>query len=210
MPVIPRLIAGFKVFRAQYYEQRPDLIQKLVREGQKPEAMIIACSDSRVDPAIVLQAEPGELFVVRNVASAVPPYQPDGHYHGTSAALEFAVRDLEVRHIVVLGHSGCGGIRALCDFGRGSYQNREFIAPWVSILSDALHTHPETPPPGPGENTGAIERAAVEISLANLRSFPWVGQAVAAGTLQLHGWWFDIDKGELWGTDGSGPFQRLA
>ncbi len=107
---IDRLIAGFRAFRARHYEARPELMRELVTVGQSPAVMMIACSDSRLDPALLLGTEPGELFIVRNVANLVPPYGPDDGLHGTSAALEFAVRDLGVQHIIVLGHSGCGGI----------------------------------------------------------------------------------------------------
>src|SRR3954469_1855409 len=105
MASIEKLTAGFRVFRAKYFDHRPEIFEGLVKGGQSPDVLVIACSDSRVDPPILLNAEPGELFVVRNVPNVVPPYQPDGHYHGTSAALEFAVRDLGVREVVVLGHS---------------------------------------------------------------------------------------------------------
>lgn len=185
---IDRLVAGFRGFHALYYEQRPERIRDLVEVGQNPKVLMIACSDSRVDPAIVTNAEPGELFIVRNVANLVPPYAPDGNYHGTSAALEYAVRDLKVEHIVVLGHSHCGGIRALMDSTEGDITEREFIGPWVSICKCAGET----------EDSDAVERGAIKGSLTNLMSFPWVKERVDAGNLSLHGWWFDIEKGNLW------------
>lgn len=204
MNSIDTLLAGFKAFKAHYFEQRPRLFQYLIEAGQQPDVMIIACSDSRVDPAILLNTQPGELFVVRNVANLVPPYQPDGHYHGTSAALEFAVRDLKIRHIVVLGHSQCGGVAALKRFGGGAPVDREFIAPWVSIADSILS---RTPP----EDTGALERATVQVSLANLLSFPWIAKAVASGAIDLHGWWFDLEHGALWGTDSAATaFRQIA
>lgn len=186
---IDRLVAGFRGFHALYYEQRPERIRDLVERGQKPKVLMIACSDSRVDPAIVTNAEPGELFIVRNVANLVPPYAPDGNYHGTSAALEFAVRDLKVEHIVVLGHSACGGIRALMNAARdGDNPGREFIGPWVSICEGACgHDHSED-----------VEREAIKISLKNLMSFPWVEERVNNGDLDLYGWWFQIESGNLW------------
>src|SRR3546814_423075 len=134
---IERLVAGFRGFRARYYEQRPERMEELAARGQAPEVMVIACSDSRVDPALLLGEEPGEVFTVRNVANLVPPYAPDDRLHGTSAALEFAVRDLEVRHVVVLGHSACGGIRALRAAASGEPSAREFMAPWMTIAEDA-------------------------------------------------------------------------
>jgi len=193
MSTIDTLLAGFKAFKAQYFEQRPRLFQYLMEAGQQPEVMIIACSDSRVDPAILLNTQPGELFVVRNVANLVPPYQPDGNYHGTSSALEFAVRDLRVKHIVVLGHSQCGGMAALRRFGGGAPVDREFIAPWVSIAQSVLTQEPQ--------DSGAIERAAVRVSFGNLLSFPWIAQAVAQQDISLHGWWFDLEQGALWGIE---------
>lgn len=200
MPVIESLIAGFKAFRLTHFEQRPALYESLVTQGQQPEVLMIACSDSRVDPALLLNVQPGELFVVRNVANLVPPYQPDGHYHGTSAALEFAVRDLKVQHIVVLGHSSCGGMAALRQSALGQRTDREFIAPWVSIAADACHCADEATMAGP-EGGRLVEQAAVKISLRNLLTFPWVRERVQAGELRFHGWWFHLEKGELWGVE---------
>jgi carbonic anhydrase len=190
---IDRLLAGFRVFRATYYGQRPERFQDLAKGGQHPRALVIACSDSRVDPALLLNAEPGELFVVRNVANLVPPHQPDARHHGTSAAIEFAVRDLEVGHVVVIGHSGCGGIQALCRSRDGRPLDRQYLNQWMAIAAPACTRHDEA---------AAVERASVVRSLANLRTFPWVAERVAAGRLRLEGWWFDMDKGELWAWDG--------
>jgi carbonic anhydrase len=191
---INTLLAGFKAFKAHYFEQRPRLFRFLTERGQQPDTMMIACSDSRVDPAILVNAEPGELFVARNVANLVPPYQPDSNYHGTSSALEFAVRDLRVRHIVVLGHSQCGGIAALRRFQVEGLPGRDFIAPWVSIAETALGRATRA------EDNGPVERAAIQVSLRNLLSFPWIAERVSRGELDLHGWWFDMEAGELWGT----------
>ncbi|NQV57784.1 MAG: carbonic anhydrase [Rhodospirillales bacterium] len=189
--VIERLIAGFKSFRETYYEEQPNFYQSLVEKGQRPDVMVIACSDSRVNPSIIAKAEPGELFIVRNVANLVPPYEPDNRRHGTSAAIEFAVRDLKVEHIIVLGHSHCGGIQFLCE-GHKDGEDREFIDGWMSIAEqphdnnlqgEALHRH--------------VEREAVKISLNNLMSFPWVKKQVGDRRLKLHGWLFDLEAGEL-------------
>ena len=117
MSVIDSLVSGFKAFRVTNFEQRPALFEALVNNGQQPEVLMIACSDSRVDPALLLNAQPGELFVVRNVANLVPPYETGGEFHGTSAALEFAVQALRVKHIVVLGHATCGGVKRLVSSG---------------------------------------------------------------------------------------------
>ena len=186
---IDRLIAGFKAFRETYYEAKPDFYRDLVAKGQSPDVMVIACSDSRVNPSIIAKAEPGELFIVRNVANLVPPYEPDGQYHGTSAALEFAVRDLKVEHIIILGHSHCGGIQCLCD-GHENGGDREFIDRWVSIVGQARDDSLE------GEaQYRHVERQAVKVSLGNLLTFPWVKSRVEDGSLKLHGWWFDLEAG---------------
>ncbi|MSP50557.1 MAG: carbonic anhydrase [Alphaproteobacteria bacterium] len=205
MSAIDQLVSGFKVFKARYYEHRPELYASLRAQGQTPEVLVIACSDSRVDPAILLGAEPGELFVIRNVANLVPPYQPDGRHHGTSAALEFGVRDLEIRHVIVLGHSGCGGIQALRRCCAGDpLRGREFIGPWVSVGMRACEAAPAD------ADSGTIERAAIEISLENLSTFPWIAAGVAEGRLAIHGWWFDLQKGELWSYDAATKgFARL-
>ena len=188
---IDRLIAGFKSFRETYYEEQPDFYRSLVEKGQKPDVMVIACSDSRVNPSIIAKAEPGELFIVRNVANLVPPYEPDSHYHGTSAAIEFAVRDLNVEHIIVLGHSHCGGIRCLCE-GHEDAKNREFIDGWMSIVEQARDDSLK------GEaQLRNVEREAVKVSLDNLLTFPCVKRRVEDGRLKLHGWLFDLEAGEL-------------
>ncbi len=188
---IDRLIKGFKSFRETYYDEQPDFYRSLVEKGQKPDVMVIACSDSRVNPSIIAKAKPGELFVLRNVANLVPPYEPDSHYHGTSAAVEFAVRDLGVGHVIVLGHSHCGGIRCLCE-GHADGQKREFLDGWMSLVEGARDERLE------GEDRlRHMEREAVKISLANLLTFPWVKKRTDDGDLKLHGWWFDLEAGEL-------------
>lgn len=211
---IARLLAGVKGFRALYYEQRPENIESLIRQGQKPKVMIVACSDSRVDPAILTNSLPGELFVVRNVANLIPPYHPDGDRHGTSAALEFAVCDLEVEHIVVLGHALCGGVRALSNTLVGNPPEREFIGPWMSIVTEACHSHHDHGEGARGVGVPAeltadnvqdlswkMEQLVVRVSCENLLSFPWVRQRVREGTLAVHGWWFDLTQGRLWRLD---------
>ena len=188
---INRLIAGFKSFRETYYDQQPDFYRSLVEKGQSPEVMVIACSDSRVNPSIIAKAEPGELFIVRNVANLVPPYEPDSRYHGTSAAIEFAVRDLGVKHIIVLGHSHCGGIRWLCE-GHEDGKKRRFLDGWMSIVEQARNEKL----PGDAQ-LRHVEREAVKVSLDNLLTFPWVKKRVEDERLKLHGWWFDLEVGEL-------------
>ncbi|MBP2298674.1 carbonic anhydrase [Azospirillum picis] len=211
---IRQLLAGIKAFRARYYERRPDSMRQLVTEGQHPEVLLIGCSDSRVDPALLTMAEPGELFVVRNVANLVPPYQPDGSYHGTSAAIEYAVKSLKVTEIIVLGHAQCGGIRGLIRLRAGQKGDDDFVSPWVSIAGSALDPYvgPEGSEQGRAdaeklqETPAIIERAAVRASVDNLMTFPFVRERVEDGTLNIHGWWFDLESGEMWAIN---PATRL-
>jgi carbonic anhydrase len=203
------LVSGFKSFRSHYYEQRPERIRTLATEGQHPQFLVIACSDSRVDPALLTNAEPGEMFVVRNVANLVPPCEPDGRYHGTSAALQFAVEDLEVSDIVILGHSECGGIQAMVDHTAGRSQPREFITPWVSLA--ARHcTHVMGDHAKGSLDMSACEMASIKGSLDNLMTFPFVRERVTAKTLTVHGWWYELKKGQLWSTSADNDrFRRL-
>ncbi len=200
---IEKLIEGFKSFRETYYDKQPEVYRALVTKGQRPDVMVIACSDSRVNPSILTRAEPGEIFIVRNVANLVPPYEPDSHYHGTSAAIEFAVRDLKVRHIVVLGHSHCGGIQRLCRKNPVN-EHREFIDSWVSIVDTARAANED-------QEAGMrnMEKKAIEVSLNNLMTFPWVEQLVNDRKLELHGWWFDLEVGELLASDGANNWKKL-
>lgn len=212
MDDIDALLAGFRRFRSNYYGEQRELIEHLVRQGQAPKTMVVACCDSRVDPAIVTDSNPGDLFVVRNVANLVPPYEESGDYHGTSAALEFAVSCLHVAHVIIMGHAHCGGIRALLGDIPLSGSTGQFIAPWMSIAEEARRivaaTHGAD---DPAARAVACEKEAVRVSLGNLMSFPFVREAVAAGRLQLHGWYFDLDRGELHGYDpASGNYDLLS
>ena len=196
MTEIDRLIAGFRRFRDGYFLRNRELFQQLARHGQRPGTLIVSCCDSRVDPAVITDCSPGELFVIRNVANIVPPFEQAGAYHGTSAALQFGVCNLQVQHVVVLGHALCGGIRALLQQPEGSGGN--FIDAWMSVagaarelaLAQLRHADLEA-------QARYCEQAAIRVSLANLLSFPWVQERVAAGNLSLHGWYFDLDAGEL-------------
>jgi carbonic anhydrase len=194
-----RLLDGYQRFRNTVWPSERDRYESLARRGQRPEALVIACSDSRVDPQTVFGAAPGELFVVRNMAGLVPPYQPDGHYHGTSATLEYGVRVLGVGHIVVLGHALCGGIRAIVD--GAPKEAGDFVAQWVAIAEPVLKQLP--PDLDRVEKLHRCEIEAVRLSLANLRSFPWVREAVEAGRLELHGFRFDIRTGVLGRLEGT-------
>ncbi|MBW7852231.1 MAG: carbonic anhydrase [Rhodospirillales bacterium] len=202
-----RLIEGFLVFRETYYERHRPLFDALARGGQSPQAMIISCCDSRVDPGRIFSAGPGDIFVVRNVANLVPPYGPDDAYHGTSAALEFAVKTLQVEHIIVLGHARCGGIGALLDERAGG----EFITPWMAIAHPARERAKELGQGQPPEAMQRIcEQQTVLVSLGNLMTFPWIRERVEDGRLALHGWYFDLETGDLfWLDQASGAFSAV-
>ncbi len=192
------LLDGFKRFHEKHFKQDTHLYRELSTKGQFPRVMVIACSDSRVDPSILFDATAGEMFVVRNVANLVPPYQTDdGGYHGTSAALEFAVRHLGVEHVVVLGHSACGGIRRLMDKAYDEKNDEfSFIDPWVKIADNARPRLPKGAEVTK-ESCTDCERNAITVSLKNLESFPWVTERMTEGALQLHGWYFSLETGQL-------------
>lgn len=203
-----RLAQGFANFRETYFEQDRELYQDLANRGQSPKVLIIGCSDSRVDPAIVTQTKPGDLFVVRNVAAIVPPRQADHAYHGTSAAIEFGVCGLSVDHVVVLGHAQCGGLRALAE---GTADQYEFVGDWMKIAEPALTALTALPADAdPVDRRRTVEQAAVLVSLSNLLTFPWLRERVEAGTLDLHGWYFDLTTGDLTAYDSaSGTFKHV-
>jgi carbonic anhydrase len=185
------LLDGYRRFRYEIWPEERARYERLAKHGQSPETLVVACCDSRVDPQTVFGAVPGELFVVRNIAGVVPPYQPDGHYHGTSAALEFGVRVLKVKRVVVLGHAQCGGVAAMVD---GVPQNaQDFVAPWMGLLEPvrARISHEDE------HHHDEFEKEVVKLSLENLRSFPWIVERVAAGELELAGFRFDIHTGVL-------------
>jgi carbonic anhydrase len=186
------LIAGYRRFRETAWPERRATFESLAQAGQAPRAMVVACSDSRVDPGMIFAAGPGELFVVRNVANLVPPFAPDARAHATSAALEFGVRVLQVPHLIVLGHAMCGGIRALLE--GAPPEAGDFLPPWMGIAEKARRRVFECRPADP---QAACEREGVKLSLDNLMSFPWIAERVAAGNLRLHGAIFDIRTGEL-------------
>lgn len=195
---IAELIKRARAFRAGTYVEKQPLYQELVREGQAPKVLMIACSDSRVDPSIIFDADPGELFMVRNVASLVPPYMPGAGCRGTSAAIEFAVTGLNVEHIIVLGHGHCGGIDALLRRADEGEIATDFIGPWLASAAsvrDALVA--EVPDLAHEDQARALEFATVRNSVSNLRSFPFVEERVLDGRLSLHAWHFDIAAGAI-------------
>lgn len=200
MQDIDKFITGFKQFQRSYFGENQELFDKL-KQRQQPRALIVSCCDSRVDPAILTNSEPGDLFVVRNVANLVPPYEDDVGHHGISAALEFGVCSLGVEHIIVLGHSQCGGIRALMEDSYGSGEGG-FVARWMDIAAPAREkVRKELPHKSIELQSRACEQAAILQSLENLLSFPWIAQRVNNRTLSLHGWYFDMSQGELLGYD---------
>jgi len=187
-----KLLAGYRSFRAKGWVEQRGLFESLAQNGQRPHALVISCIDSRVDPGIIFDSAPGTMLTMRNVANLVPPYAPDSGYHGTSAALEFGVRVLEVPHVIVLGHSLCGGVQALLH--GAPHQARDFIAPWMQMAESArlraLGCEGDARPQ-------CCEQEVVKVSLANLMTFPWIAGGVAEGSLALHGAWFQISNGTL-------------
>ena len=197
MADIAAFLAGFERFQEKYFAGDDSVFARL-RQGQNPRALVISCCDSRADPGMLMGAGPGDIFVVRNVANLVPPYRNGAEMPGIRADIEFAVKGLNVEHIIILGHSGCGGIRALMD-GEGITENHyEFIGTWVSIARAARErVLRELAGETDAVQARACERWAISLSLDNLLSFPWIRERVEAGTMALHGWYFDIDAGEL-------------
>ena len=188
----------YRRFKLRQFIPHQDDYERLAAEGQNPEVMVVSCCDSRVEPEAVFSAMPGELFVVRNVANLVPPYETDGKYHGVSAALEFAVLNIRVKHIVVLGHSSCGGVRACVEHDATQQTEAEFIANWMSMLDGARDRLLAAASKRPlTDLRRALEREGVKVSLANLRTFPCVQTLEGRGRLALHGAYFDIATGQL-------------
>lgn len=198
-------IAGYRRFRAGTWRNERSRFEALSKFGQKPRALVIGCSDSRTDPQMVFNAAPGELFVVRNVANLVPPYGPDDQPHGSSAAIEFAVRALKVPQIIVMGHAMCGGIHALLNGAPAEIS--DFVGQWVRIAEPARLRAMSAPPE---RRQDVCERESVRLSLDNLMSFPWIATAMHAGTLKLHGCFFDIRSGVLERLGEDGIFRAIA
>jgi carbonic anhydrase len=195
-----KLIDGYRQFRGGAYASQVAVYRQLA-EGQQPTTMIVGCSDSRVDPATIFSAGPGELFVVRNVANLVPPFTNDTFHHGTSAALEFAVNHLKVEQIVVMGHGECGGIHVCMEAAHGRPASH-FIGPWVEIAAPArdkvLMTQGSA---SEADQRRSLERAAILNSLENLKTFPFVREAMESRGLALEGAWFSIAEGALYWLD---------
>ena len=188
-----RLIDGYRAFKAGRWPEERAHYEELAKKGQNPEYLVIACSDSRADPATIFNASPGELFVVRNVAGIVPPFESDSGHRGTSAALAFAVLQLKVRNILVLGHAQCGGVAAALDGKLAA--GIPFLSAWIGLLTPALkqsaHIHDHA------KRHEAMERDCIRLSLDNLMTFPFIAERVNAGSLSLHGARFGIADGKL-------------
>jgi carbonic anhydrase len=184
------ILRGYKQFREKYTTGDHSIMNYLADNGQRPQVMVVACCDSRVDPALILQCDPGELFVVRNVANIVPPYEKDEMHHGTSAALEFGVCYLNVEHIIILGHSQCGGISALLN--EAELHQNDFISNWVSLIkpADALLLDQD-----------ACAKQALIQSKLNCMTFPWIKSKVTENLLIIDLWYFDIKTGQIFAFD---------
>lgn len=210
MPHLPEhLLTGYRNFMSGRYLAESGRYRSLAREGQTPETMVIACCDSRSAPETIFDTGPGELFVLRNVANLVPPYEPDGEFHSTSAALEFAVQSLKVKNIVVMGHGRCGGIRAALDSGATPLSPGDFIGKWMSLVAPSAEAVSANSLMTSTERQTALERISIRYSIANLRTFPYIKVLESEGKLVLHGAWFDISTGELWAMNTeTGDFER--
>ena len=202
MPYLIQLIEGYRRFREKDWARERERWSELA-EGQSPKVMVLSCADSRVDPAQIFDARPGEMFVARNIAALAPPYETTSGYHGVSAALEFAVTQLKVAEILVMGHGLCGGCAAALtgQFDGTPPGEGHFIADWVRMLAPARDKikidHKELD----SEAYTEMEREAVKVSLANLRTFPWIAEREKAGELKLHGAHFSIAEGRLYVLD---------
>lgn len=203
-----RLIDGYNAFAAGRLPQEQDRFRALAEGGQSPQIMLIGCCDSRVSPEVIFDARPGELFVVRNVANIVPPYAPDGQAHGVSAALEFGVAALKIKHIVVLGHAHCGGVKAFVEDAE-PLSPGDFIGKWMMLMQPAADKTPR------GASSAAdyltrLEQANIVNSLDNLMTFPHLRKLIERGSVVLHGAYFGVATGELSVLDrASGTFIRV-
>lgn len=195
MSKISTLIKGYRRFYKTYFVHQPEIYQELLANGQAPKTLVIACSDSRVDPAIILDTKPGDIFVIRNVANLVPPYEAErGAHHGISAAIEFAVVHLKVENILIMGHTDCGGINALMNTKTHRY---DFVDDWLEIAGEAKKMTLKESHQTPEHACEACAKEAIRISLDNLANFPFVKERLETGELELQGWYFRLDSGKI-------------
>lgn len=198
-PLPSYLVTRFQGWKATGYAENKAWYRRLASEGQRPRAMVISCCDSRVNVSSIFGADHGEFFIHRNIANLVPPFEPDGHHHGTSAAIEYAVTALKVAHLIVVGHSACGGVRGFYDMMNGDApeltEAGSFVGRWMDLLKPGY----ERIRAGRSETAciDALEKEAVKLSLDNLMTFPFVRDQIASESLTLHGLWHDISEGEL-------------
>jgi len=203
------LIDGYRAFKSGRFER--ERARSLAKQGQSPQTMVIACCDSRAAPETIFNSVPGEIFVARNVANLVPPYTPDGEYHSTSAALEFAVQVLKVKHIVVMGHGRCGGIKAALAPNAEPLSPGDFIGKWMELLRPAAEAIGSNSYMTDSERQTALERISIRHSIENLRTFPCVSILEGKDRLTLHGAWYDISEGDLLVLDPeTGDFEAVA
>ena len=203
------LLNGYKNFMGGRYTDERERYRVLADTGQKPQTLLIACCDSRAAPETIFDCGPGELFVMRNVANMVPTYEPDGQYHATSAAIEYAVQVLKVKDVVIMGHGRCGGIQAALNPSDEPLSPGDFIGKWMNLLKPAAEQIQSNDIMTNSERQTALERVSIRNSIINLRSFPFVKALETAGKIKLHGAWFDISTGELWLMDSkTGDFRR--
>jgi len=181
-----KVLQGYQRFRKKYALGDKSIMQYLSHYGQQPQIMVVACCDARVDPALILQCDPGDLFVVRNVANIIPPYEKDEAHHGTSAALEFGVRSLHIKHLILLGHSQCGGIQALLN--NDNTHKNDFITNWVSLIKT---------PQLKQYDADEYAKLALKQSQQNCLTFPWINEKVKKKELFIHLWFFDIKTGQI-------------
>lgn len=203
------MIEGALAFRTNEYKGGKGLMSSLAK-AQCPEVLVIGCSDSRVDPALICGTRPGDMFTIRNVANLVPPYDfGNGRGHGVRAAIEYGVKALKVSHIVVFGHAHCGGIKAAIDTAAGEVSEFDFIGPWLTIAEKSCEQVLTDRESGERKRMGVeqlkdyaylVERQSILNSVENLKTYPWIMEKVDAGELTLHGWWFDLGSGDLWVT----------
>ena len=210
MSLPAQLVDGYRAFLYARLRQEQDRYSDLARSGQSPQVMMIGCADSRVSPEVIFDARPGEIFVVRNVANIVPPYAPDGHAHGVSAALEFGVMALKVKHIVVLGHAQCGGVKAFAEDAEPLTPG-DFIGNWMKLMAPALKRAGPRGALSHEDYLCKLEQANIVNSLENLMTFPRLRALVERGEVQLHGAFFGVATGRLSVFDrASGEFRPVA
>jgi carbonic anhydrase len=188
--VFEKLLKGYQSFREKYALGDNSVMQHLSSNGQQPQIMVVSCCDSRVDPALILQCDPGDLFVVRNVANIIPPYEKDEAHHGTSAALEFGICFLQIKHLILLGHSQCGGINTLVT-KKPTTQN-DFITNWVTLIENQQIS---------SQDPDEYAKAALRQSLQHCLTFPWIKTSSEAGNLKIHLWFFDVKQGLIFNFD---------